>query len=157
MHVSALPVDSSALLIGAVAGIRAMTAPAVVSWMARAGLLHLNQTWLAFLATSWMAWTLTVLAIGELVADQLPSTPSRTAPPGVAARLFTGAISGATIASTYSMAAGALAGIVGALIGTFGGHAFRLRMSKRFGRDRPAAMIEDLIAIGVVMIAIWLS
>jgi len=38
-----------ALLIGMVAGLRSMTAPAVVSWAARLGWLHLENTRLAFL------------------------------------------------------------------------------------------------------------
>jgi hypothetical protein len=38
-----------ALLIGVVAGLRAMTAPAVVSWAAYLGRMHLEGTWLAFL------------------------------------------------------------------------------------------------------------
>ena len=38
-----------AFLIGVVAGLRSMTAPAAVSWGARVGWLHLENTWLAFL------------------------------------------------------------------------------------------------------------
>jgi uncharacterized membrane protein len=44
--------------------------------------------------------------------------------------------------------AGLLAGIAGAVIGTLGGHAFRARLAKAFGSDRPAAFIEDAVAIG---------
>jgi uncharacterized membrane protein len=44
--------------------------------------------------------------------------------------------------------AGLLAGIAGAVIGTLGGHAFRARLAKEFGSDRPAAFIEDAVAIG---------
>jgi uncharacterized membrane protein len=43
---------------------------------------------------------------------------------------------------------GVVAGIVGAVIGTLGGRAFRARLAAAFGSDRPAAVIEDLIAIG---------
>ncbi|HEY1434389.1 MAG TPA: DUF4126 domain-containing protein, partial [Thermoanaerobaculia bacterium] len=38
-----------AFLIGVVAGLRVMTAPAAVSWAARLGWLHLEGTPLAFL------------------------------------------------------------------------------------------------------------
>ena len=41
-----------------------------------------------------------------------------------------------------------VATIMGAVIGTVGGHAFRARLAAGFGRDRPAALIEDAIAIG---------
>ncbi|HEX9003873.1 MAG TPA: DUF4126 domain-containing protein, partial [Blastocatellia bacterium] len=60
-----------ALLIGIVAGLRAMTAPALVSWAAYLGWINLNGTWLAFLGNAWTHWILTLLALGELVTDQL--------------------------------------------------------------------------------------
>jgi uncharacterized membrane protein len=41
-----------------------------------------------------------------------------------------------------------IAGIAGAVIGTLGGHAFRARLAAAFRRDRPAAFIEDAIALG---------
>jgi uncharacterized membrane protein len=69
-----------AFLIGIVAGMRAMTAPAAISWAAQLGKLSLSGTWLAFLGYAWTPWILTFLAAGELVTDQLPSTPSRTVP-----------------------------------------------------------------------------
>ncbi len=138
-----------ALLIGIVAGLRAMMAPALVSWAAHLGWLDLNGTWLSFLDNFWARWILTALALGELVTDQLPSTPSRTVPVQFGARIATGALSGAAIgAGNGAMIGGLLAGIVGAIIGTLGGREFRARLAKAFGSDRPAAFIEDVVAIG---------
>jgi uncharacterized membrane protein len=34
------------------------------------------------------------------------------------------------------------------VIGTIGGYAFRARLAAAFGSDRPAALLEDAIAIG---------
>ena len=68
-----------AFLIGVIAGLRSMTAPAAVSWAARLGWLHLENTPLAFLGFPSTPYILTVLAIGELIADKLPKTPSRKA------------------------------------------------------------------------------
>src|SRR6185503_19058588 len=87
-----------ALLIGVVAGLRAMTAPALVAWAAHLGWLDLSGTWLAFLGNVWARWILTLAALGELVTDQLPSTPSRTVPVQFGARIVMGAFSGAAIA-----------------------------------------------------------
>lgn len=42
-----------AILIGVVAGLRAMMAPAVVSWAAARGSLDLSGHWLAFLGYRW--------------------------------------------------------------------------------------------------------
>ncbi len=138
-----------ALLIGIVAGLRAMTAPALVSWAAHLGWLDLNGTWLAFFGNVWTRWILTVFALGELVTDQLPTTPSRTVPVQFGARIVTGALSGAAIgAGKGALIGGLIAGIVGAIIGTLGGRAFRARLAAAFGRDLPAALIEDAVAIG---------
>src|SRR6266481_5509629 len=109
-----------ALLIGLVAGLRAFLAPAAVSWAAHLGWLRLDDTWLAFLGYTWMPWILTLLALVEIVTDQLPSTPSRTVPVQFAARLVVGAVTGAALgaASAQLLLLGAVAGIVGAVIGT---------------------------------------
>jgi uncharacterized membrane protein len=126
-----------------------MTAPAAASWAARLGLLNLAPTGLSFLGSAFAPWIFTIFALGELVTDQLPSTPSRTVPISFATRILTGGLSGAAIgAASGALAAGAVAGAVGAVIGTLGGRAFRARLAAAFGKDRPAALIEDAVAIG---------
>jgi uncharacterized membrane protein len=136
------------LLIGVMAGLRAMTAPAAISWAARLGWLDVASTRLAFLGYGVTPWVLTALALGELVADQLPSTPSRTVPVQFGTRLLVGGLCGAAIGITGgALVIGALAGIAGAIIGTLGGRAFRARLAGAFGSDRPAAFIEDAVAI----------
>ena len=138
-----------ALLIGIIAGLRAMTAPAAVSWAARLGWLKLAPTSLAFLGYAFTPWIFTALALGELVTDQLPTTPSRKVPVQFGTRLLTGGLSGAAIgAGSGQLVAGLLAGVVGAVIGTLGGAAVRGRLAAAFGQDRPAALIEDAVAIG---------
>lgn len=137
-----------ALLAGVVAGSRAFTAPAVVSWAAKLGFLNLDGSWLAFMGYAWTPWILTLLAIVELVTDQLPSTPSRKVPMQFGARIVTGALSGGTLGiAGGSWIAGVIAGVVGAVIGTYGGAEIRAPMAKTFGRDTPAAFIEDAGAI----------
>ena len=138
-----------AFLIGVIAGLRAMTAPAVVSWAARLGWLHVENTWLAFLGFAATPYILSVLAIGELIADKLPKAPSRKAPPGFITRILTGALSGAAISAGSSWTIGLVAGAIGAIIGTLGGYEFRVRLVKATsGKDLPIALLEDVIAIG---------
>ncbi|MBU3076314.1 DUF4126 domain-containing protein [Sphingomonas quercus] len=137
-----------ALLIGIVAGLRAMTAPAAVSWAAAGGLLPLEGSWLAFLGYRWTPWVFTLLAIAELITDQLPATPSRKVAAQFGTRVLVGGLCGAAI----GMRAGAwlpglVLGAIGAVIGTLGGASARARMAALFGRDRPAALIEDAAAI----------
>jgi len=143
-----------ALLIGVVAGLRAMMAPAVVAFGARYGALAVAGTPMAFMGYAWTPWILGLAAVSELITDQLPSTPSRKVPVQFTARILTGALSGATIgAPSGAIVSGIIAGIIGAVIGTLGGAAFRGRLAAAFGKDRPAAIIEDIIAIaGAIVI-----
>jgi uncharacterized membrane protein len=143
-----------ALLIGIIAGLRSMTAPAVVSWAARLGWIHLNSSWLAFLGYSWTPWILTIAALGELVVDKLPSTPSRRMPPSFAFRIVSGSIAGAAIGVSHnSLLLGLVGGAIGAVIGTLGGAAARSTLAQTFGKDLPAALLEDAVAIiGAILI-----
>ncbi|MET0241451.1 MAG: DUF4126 family protein [Sphingobium sp.] len=136
------------LFIGIIAGLRAMTAPAAVSWAAALGYIDLSETWLAFLGFRFTPWIFTLLALGELVTDQLPSTPSRKVAVQFAARIVMGGLSGAALGASGGMlVAGAVVGAVGAVIGTLGGASLRARLTAMFGRDLPAALIEDAVAV----------
>jgi uncharacterized membrane protein len=44
--------------------------------------------------------------------------------------------------------------ILSVLIGTLGGAAFRARLAAAFGKDRPAALIEDIVAIGAAALIV---
>ncbi|MDR7221819.1 DUF4126 domain-containing protein [Aminobacter aminovorans] len=137
-----------ALLIGIVAGLRAMTAPAAVAWGAWLGWLPLAGTWAGFMG-HWIAVAIfTVLAIVELITDQLPSTPSRKVPVQFGTRIVMGALSGAVIGTVGGVVIGGLAaGVIGAILGTLGGAAVRGSLAKSFGKDLPAALIEDAVAV----------
>lgn len=137
-----------ALLIGVIAGLRAMTAPAAIAWAAYLGWLNLSGSWLAFMGSIWAVGIFTILALVELVTDQLPSTPSRKVPQQFGARLIMGALSGAAIGiPSGGWIVGLIAGIIGAVIGTYGGAAIRGKLAASFGKDPPAAFIEDAVAI----------
>jgi uncharacterized membrane protein len=144
-----------ALLIGVVAGSRTFTAPAAVSWAARFQWLHLSGTPLGFLGALAAPFVLTLLAIGELIIDKLPTTPSRRAPSGFIARIVSGAFCGAALSlaggGTFG---GLLAGGIGAVLGTLAFSELRAKLAKVFGgRDLPAALIEDACAIAA---AVWI-
>jgi len=145
-----------AFLIGVVAGLRSLTAPAVVSWGARLGWLHLENTWLAFLGAPITPYILSVLAIGELISDKLPKTPSRKAPTGFAARIVTGALCGAALGAPSAALVGCLlAGVIGAVAGTLGGYEARSRLVRAIGgKDFPIALIEDVIAVGGALLIV---
>src|SRR4051794_1145193 len=84
--------------IGIVAGLRSMTAPAVVAWATAFGWLQLGATPVAFLGTPAARYLLAACMLAELVADKLPFTPSRTRPGPLAVRIASGALAGAALA-----------------------------------------------------------
>ncbi|HST37567.1 MAG TPA: DUF4126 family protein [Allosphingosinicella sp.] len=138
-----------ALAIGVIAGLRAMTAPAMVSFAAWFGWLPLEGTPLAFMASTWAFGIFAVLALFELINDQRPSTPSRKVPIQFGGRIVMGGLAGATIgAAAHVLVPGLVAGVLGAVIGTYAGAAVRGALAKGFGRDLPAALIEDAVALG---------
>ena len=149
----------AALLIGVIAGLRTFTAPAAVSWAARFGWIPLAGTHLAFMGSIITAVILTVLALVEIVViDPSPKTPSRKGPQGFGARIVSGGFSGAVIGvSAGSLWMGLLLGILGAVIGTLGGAAVRGKLAAAFGKDLPAAVTEDVIAVvGAFLIVAYL-
>lgn len=137
-----------ALLIGMVAGLRAFIAPAAVSIAARYWLLGVAGTPLAFLGYRWTPWIFVALALAELVGDQLPATPSRKVPVQFGTRILMGALAGGAIGGAAMFYPGVAAGAAGAIIGTLGGAAARAWLAAAFKNDRPAALIEDIVAIG---------
>jgi len=151
-----MPIYIAAFLIGVVAGLRSMTAPAAISWAARLGRLHLEGSWLAWLGAAATPYIFTLAAIGELIADQLPQTPSRKAPPGFITRILSGALCGAAIGMHGGeMTGGLLAGVAGAVAGTLGGYEARVRLVRATGgKDLPIALLEDLIAIGMAVLIV---
>jgi uncharacterized membrane protein len=83
-----------------------------------------------------------------LINDKLPKTPSRTVPPQFIARVISGSLVGAAIgAAGQSLILGLVAGAIGAVAGTLGGAALRSKLAGLFGKDLPAALLEDAIAI----------
>jgi uncharacterized membrane protein len=137
--------------LGVVAGLRSMTAPAVVSWAAHLGRLRLAGTSLGFLEHAATAYVLTALAPAELIADKLPRTPSRKTPGPFAARVVLGGVSGAAVVlgTGGSGIAGALLGAVGATIGTLGGFQCRTGLVRALHvPDWCVAVVEDVIAVG---------
>ncbi len=147
-----------ALLIGVVAGLRSLTAPAVVAWAAAFDWIDLDHTWASWVDNTITVVVLTILAVVELVTDKLPKTPPRTSPPGFGARLVMGGFAGAVLGAWPHWTFTALgAGVIGAVLGTLGGYQARKRLvAARGGQDLPIALLEDAVAIlgGFAVVAI---
>lgn len=148
-----------ALLIGVVAGLRAFAAPAAVAWAAMLDWVVLDGTWAQWVGHPITVGVFTVLAVGELVSDQLPKTPSRKTPMQFLPRLVSGGFAGAVIATAWGYTFGGLgAGVVGAVIGTLGGYEARKRLvAANRGNDLPIALLEDGVAVVGGIATAWLS
>ena len=138
--------------IGFVAGLRTMTAPAVVAWAAHLGWINLSGTPLAFMGSTWAVGIFTLGALGEFIADQLPTTPARTVPIQLGARIVMGLLTGAClgIAAGMSLWLGAIVGAIGTIAGTFGGYHARVGLVRGLQvKDIAVAIPEDLVAVGL--------
>jgi uncharacterized membrane protein len=146
----------NAFLIGIASGLRALIGLAALSWAVHFGILHLDHTWLAFLGYAFTPYVLTLLAIGELVNDKLPKTPSRLTPPQFITRIVTSALCGLAIGLPgHGMIIGLVAGIIGTVAGTFGGAKARSFLAGAFGHDLPAALLEDAVALGIAAFGLF--
>ena len=141
-----------ALGIGIVAGLRSLTAPAVVAWGAHLGWLNLQGSPLAFMGSTVAVAIFSALAIGELIADKLPMMSKRTAPAPLTARIIMGGLCGASLcaATRQSLIAGALLGGIGGIAGAFLGYGVRRRLDLHI-KDFLVAICEDVVAIGLAL------
>jgi uncharacterized membrane protein len=135
--------------IGAVAGLRTLTAPAVLAWAAKRRWIRIGNSPFARIISAKASKRITDLAVSELIADKLPFTPSRLKAGPLASRIVSGAVCGATIygAVKRPVAEGAVLGAVGAIAGALAGY----HMRKKLSRDMPnlgVAVLEDALAIG---------
>ena len=139
-----------AFLIGLFAGLRSLTPPAAVAWAVHLGWIKLARP-LSLIGSLPAVIILSLLAITELIIDKLPSTPNRTAPLGLIARIVTGGLTGACVSLGGGKSAfvGAALGLIGGIVGCFGGYQARVRLVKFLRQsDFNVALFEDLVAIG---------
>jgi uncharacterized membrane protein len=143
------------IFLGIATGMRTMTAIAVVCWAAYLGYLPVEGTWAFWTAKLVSVIVFTVFALGEYVGDTLPSTPSRKKLPLVAGRLSFAVLVGIIVATSLGQpkAGGVLLGVMGALIGIYGGYRVRMWGARLVGRDLPVALTESALAVGFSVLA----
>lgn len=89
------------------------------------------------------------LLLGELVADKLPSTPSRLAPPVLTMRVAAAALVSWALAQREHVAPAVpvAAGAVGAVVGSVAGLRYRTATASRGIPDLGAALAEDAVTL----------
>lgn len=135
------------ILMGAVAGMRAMTPLAAVTNAARTGTLPADNGAPRLLSNPLASAGMLALAGGELLGDKMKTAPDRIVPAGMLARVATGMIAGAALAPHRQRGVGALLGAgtaVGMAYLTFN---LRMRAIARYGQT-PTGAVEDAIAVG---------
>ncbi|MFN3651610.1 MAG: DUF4126 family protein [Armatimonadota bacterium] len=138
--------------IGAIAGMRSMTAPALVSDSLSRGETPSNGTLAARLLESpEAASALKVLAAGEMAADKTPWIPDRVAPLGLLGRAATGAAAGAAVCDDEHCRPeiAAMMGAAAAVVSACGMYGLR----RALGRSLPVpdavlGAAEDALALG---------
>jgi uncharacterized membrane protein len=124
--------------IGAIAGLRSLTAPAA-TFKLRGGKVPLP---------------LAALAAGELIGDKLPITPSRLSPPALGFRMISGAVCGWYLAGALDgdKRLGAACGVAGSLAGAFAGYyARKALVEKAHIPDSLVAVVEDSLAVSAAL------
>lgn len=141
-----------AVAIGIIAGMRSMSAPALVSsHLAHNGLQNLSDNPLMLLTSPRASSLLKILALGEMVADKLPIVPSRVSAGPLMARVVSGAISGAAVCGAVKKRTnvGAMLGGIGAIAGAYGFYYLRRRIGEETGTPDPVlGLAEDAIVVG---------
>ena len=144
-------VYATAAVLGLTAGMRSMSSPAIVSQLAKAGLMPVENSPLEFLNRPATAKTTAVVAVGEIIADKLPFMPKRTDTPALIARAISGGFSGGAVclSKKRSVLAGALLGALAAVGATYGAYTLRKQAGQRSGLPDPViAVIEDATVAG---------
>ena len=147
-------------VLGVCTGLRSMTPMALICWYARLGYLPVRGTWAFWVAHPVSVGVFTALAVGEYIGDKLPKTPSRTAPFPLIARLCFGGLVGALVATGLrgSVLEGIILGVIGAVIGTFGGYHIRHHLTSVSGwSDVRVALIEDGLALVLAFFALGVA
>jgi len=141
------------LLIGLVAGARAMTPLAAVSDAARRGALPQDNGAPSWLGHPMVAAGTKAIAAGELWGDKLKSAPDRIVLAGVLARIVSGGIAGAALAPRRRALAGAVLGATGAVGAAYLTFSLRMPALRRFGQT-PTGIVEDALTLAAAQLVV---
>ena len=125
-----------ALGLGAIAGMRAMAAPALLShYLTNDPAGSLYDTKLRYLQRPMVATSLKFLAGAELIGDKLPMTGDRISAEQLIPRIISGAVVGATVAGANEKPklTGALLGMAGAIAASYAFFYLRKKLGQESG------------------------
>jgi uncharacterized membrane protein len=147
------------LVLGIVTGMRSQLGVAVLAWSEPAS--GRDTRALRLLRSTPGRQLAAAGAAAELIADKLPSTPSRLQPPALAARVVAGAGVGALAVNSSdrrTVGIASLLGAAGAIAGSYAGAYYRkLAPARTHTPDLPWALGEDAVAAGLAatVVKVW--
>jgi uncharacterized membrane protein len=147
-------------MLGAVAGLRTILPWALLATAANrpgASFLQRSPSPARFLRSPFALIGLSLAAVVELVADQLPNTSSRLAPGALAGRLISGALASAVVClnAHRSPLAGLAVGAAAAGAGAVAGYSIRMTLDRTTDiPDHVWGAVEDIIALGLGALAL---
>ncbi len=137
--------------MGIIAGLRSMSAPALLSHHLVRRPHRARGMASRLLSSRASSGVFTLLAAGEMAADKVPGMPARTDPPALAGRALMCALTGAAVAEWHggrSVAPAALVGAAAAVAASFLALELRTAAGRSFGVPDPVvAVIEDGIVL----------
>jgi uncharacterized membrane protein len=140
-----------AIGMGVIAGMRSMSAPALVSnHIAGNSPEGISETPFKVLGYPKTAYLLKGLALGEMIADKLPVVPARISPGPLAFRIISGAVCGGAVCAAEGERAdiGAIAGGVAAIAGAYGFYHLRRSVGRESKAPDPLlGLAEDAMVI----------
>ena len=133
--------------LASIAGLRSMSAPALLARAIRRGDLRTPD--LPALGSPKVSALLSLLAVGEMIADKTPLVPARTSAPALLGRVLSGALSGATLFASEGRDrnSGAILGAICAVITAYAGEGFRSLGARKGISDPILATLEDRVVL----------
>ncbi|KQR81357.1 hypothetical protein [Sphingomonas sp. Leaf343] len=141
------------ILMGLVAGQRAMTPLSALAGAARLGNLPHDNAPARLMARALPATGGVVMAAAEMAGDKMKSAPDRTVFLGLLARTITSGFAGATLAPPRRQWAGAALGVAAAVASSYGGLALRKRAMRRWGQTATGFAEDALVFAAATVIA----
>ncbi len=144
---SETPTSLEMLAFSALAGLRSMAAPALLSRAARRHDMASPETVPLANLLSHLSPLLQVLMVGEMIADKTPFVPSRTSTPALFGRALSGALVAAALFASEgrdSKGSAALLGALSAMAAAYAGENLRVQATEKLGvPDAVLAFLED--------------
>ena len=134
------------ILIGLIAGQRAMTPLAALAGAARRGVLPYDNLPSRIMSNPIIAAGGVALAAAEIAGDKMKTAPDRTVFLGLLARTITSGFAGAALAPPRWRLAGAARGVGAAVASSYAGLAARKWAMRRWGQTG-TGFVEDALVV----------